>query len=49
MSLFCDEDQYSNQEEVEEAFPAAVMVVPVEHGWMVFFFWDEYETWTRQL
>lgn len=43
-----DEKYYKNLKEVESEFPAAVKIVKVEGGWVVFETWPDYVIWTEQ-
>lgn len=47
--MFLSADDYASEGAVWDAYPQAVAVAEVEHGWMVFLTMDDYHTWLLQV
>ena len=46
--MFVSEEQYADQSQVEDTYPGATHIEPVDGGWMVFDTATDYEIWLGQ-
>lgn len=46
---FCQETEYASIEAVQDAYPGAEHIEPVEGGWAVFDTDGDYQTWLKQV
>lgn len=46
--MFASTENYENIEAVENEYPAATHIEPVEGGWMVFDTATDFDTWASQ-
>ena len=46
--MFVSHEQYENIEQVQEQYPGAAHIEPVDGGWMVFNTATDYDIWAGQ-